>query len=713
MLESFGPAYDPMPRLSLHFALGSALLLMTPLAAALGFGPTRNHTTLGQQLDFAASVLLEGDESVSRDCLSADVLAGDNPVAARHVRTVLEATRDPGRHTVRVTTSVGIDEPVATIEISVGCSSRMVRRFVAFIDPPSLRLAEAAAPSATVPLPSSRIDSQVASLADVARQADASRRPRDGEARREDGESRRPPPRRAARPTSAVTVASLLPVPAQKPRRPAAEARRGEPKTRTALAAAPRSGGARLQLDPPRVVVSRSATPTALLAAAAAVGLAASAPPVSPAVAPPRTASDPLLAQANAAAAAAAGASVPAGSTEQQRIQSLEAQIAQMRAETKESLATLQGRLRQAEQGRYRNVLVYILAATTLLGILVAAVLWLLRPRQRRRARWFEAQANQQARAAARGGPSTSAGLASQPAPLSRPAVMSPPVQMPAPLRPASTTVSPSFSGVSTRSGSLISTTQHSSIGGLEVTTVLGPEVSRSSFEAFGGSAARPRAAAELTMEELIDLEQQAEFFVVLGQDEAAMSLLEGYIDGTGKSPLPYLQLLEIHQRREDRDAYDNIRESFNERFNAHAPDWNVNLHRGRGLEEYPQTVALLQSLWATPLSAMQELDRLLFRREETEETFDFPAYRELLLLYSVARENSENVETDFGSIDLYLPLDDAPVEAARSQLGEMEATRPLRGPVEVDLDVSQWPEDAAMSDLLGRPRPSGRRGAA
>jgi pilus assembly protein FimV len=398
----------------------------------------------------------------------------------------------------------------------------------------------------------------------------------------------------------------------------------------------------------------------------------------------------------------------------------LEGEMAQMRAEaqkTQQTLATLQGRLRQAEQGRYRNVLVYILVATTLLGILAAAVLWWLRPRQRQRARWFEAQANQQARVAARGGPSTSAGLASQPAPLSRPAVLSPPVlkpaTRPASLRPASTTVSPSYSGMSSGSGSLMPTTQHSSIGGLEVTTVLGPEVSPSSFEAFGGGgAARPRATGELSMEELIDLEQQAEFFVVLGQDEAAMSLLEGYIDGTGKSPLPYLQLLEIHQRRDDRDAYDKVRTSFNERFDAHAPDWNVSLHRGRSLEDYPQTVALLQSLWTTPLSAMQELDRLLFRREEADVTFDFPAYRELLLLYSVARENSENVETDFGSIDLYLPLDDGPAESAPSQFEELEATRPQRGPVEVDLDVSQWPEDAAMSDLLGRDRPSGRRGA-
>jgi hypothetical protein len=243
---------------------------------------------------------------------------------------------------------------------------------------------------------------------------------------------------------------------------------------------------------------------------------------------------------------------------------------------------------------------------------------------------------------------------------------------------------------------------QHSAIGGLEVTTVLGPEL-RAPVE-FGSVGTSLRPGSELTMEELIDLEQQAEFFVVLGQDEAAMTLLEAYIDGEGKSPLPYLQLLEIHQRRDDREAFDDLRHVFNERFHANAPDWSLNLHRGRSLEDYPQTVALVQPLWSTPLSAMQALDGLLFRRQAGEETFDFPAYRELLVLYSIAREISENVETDSGSIDLFLPLEDAPpAVAAHSQ----------HGPLEVDLDVSQWPEDAVMSDLLSRTKPPGRRGAA
>ena len=67
--------------------------------------------------------------------------------------------------------------------------------------------------------------------------------------------------------------------------------------------------------------------------------------------------------------------------------------------------------------------------------------------------------------------------------------------------------------------------------------------------------------ASSPSMEELIDLEQQAEFFVVLGQDEAAMALLESYIENNGKSPLPYLQLLEIHQRRGDRASYEALRQ--------------------------------------------------------------------------------------------------------------------------------------------------------
>ena len=60
--------------------------------------------------------------------------------------------------------------------------------------------------------------------------------------------------------------------------------------------------------------------------------------------------------------------------------------------------------------------------------------------------------------------------------------------------------------------------------------------------------------ARELSVEELIDLEQQADFFVVLGQDEAAIDLLMEHVRSSGgASPMPYLKLLEIYRRRGDR----------------------------------------------------------------------------------------------------------------------------------------------------------------
>jgi hypothetical protein len=170
----------------------------------------------------------------------------------------------------------------------------------------------------------------------------------------------------------------------------------------------------------------------------------------------------------------------------------------------------------------------------------------------------------------------------------------------------------------------------------------------------------------------------------------------------SGKSPLPYLQLLELHQRRADHAAYERVRESFNSRFHAFAPEWSDDIHFGREIEEYPQTIARLQALWPTPLSAMQALDSLLFRRHAGDDTFDFPAYRELLFLYSIARELSGHVETDFGSIDVLLPLEDAAID--------LTPTTPDGGLFAVDLDVSSWPGNG---DGLVIKRSAGRRRAA
>jgi hypothetical protein len=204
-------------------------------------------------------------------------------------------------------------------------------------------------------------------------------------------------------------------------------------------------------------------------------------------------------------------------------------------------------------------------------------------------------------------------------------------------------------------------------------------------------------ARRELSVEELIDLEQQADFFIVLGQDEAAIDLLMGHVRSTGGiSPLPYLKLLEIYGRRGEREAWERIRERFNRRFNAYAPEWGSDLQSGRGLEQYPDVLAMLQAQWHRPAQAMLTMDSLIFRRDESAPTFELPAYRELLFVYSIARDLSQ-AGADLPPVDLALPM----AEARTSTYGEGEAVPTLTVVPEAykPTDVRLFPVDIDLTE--------------
>jgi len=650
-----------MPSGPLIVMLGAALsLLATPTVEAMGFGRTATRTTLGQPLDFTATIVLDASESLGRECVSAEVLAGDVRVPPGYVRVSLEPG-DSSSRIVRVTTQTAIDEPVIAVQITVGCGSSLSRRFTAFVDPPLLNLAET--PAAMQP--QQRTGSTVAALADIVRAADADRRRSSSSG--SSSEATTPPEIRQRRVVRASPRAQRF-ASANVATRPASVPR---DRTSSPIRSAARAGGAAVAtLTPrgaPRLLLEAPPLPAPVVTAAASVGTATAS---TPAIAPPSVALPPT---------SSADAATEALARERERIQQLESGMAKLGNDARamqQSVASLQARLREAESDRYANKLVYGLAAAVVFFATLAVTLWALRPRQRRRARWFDANASQQARAR------------SHPPPSASPPAPSAPIDDEA----------PGITSWTRGPHSVLPVTAPATIGGLEVTTVLGPEATR---PLYGSTVALASAAAvghvakrsgSLSMEELIDLEQQAEFFVVLGQDEAAIELLGAHIrEGDGVSPLPYLKLLEIHQRRGDRDAYERNRKAFRERFNAFAPEWSADLDFGRALEDYPQTIARLQALWPTPMHAMETLDRLLFRRHESDDAFDFQACRDLLFLYSIARELVGNVDTDMGSIDLFLPLD--------------EPTAALEGDSRlVDLDVS--------GDDFVIQRSPGRRGA-
>jgi hypothetical protein len=124
-------------------------------------------------------------------------------------------------------------------------------------------------------------------------------------------------------------------------------------------------------------------------------------------------------------------------------------------------------------------------------------------------------------------------------------------------------------------------------------------------------------------------------------------------------------------------------------------------MQHGRTLEDYPETINRLQELWSTPTRAMETLDASLFRRNKTDETFDLPAYRELLFLYSVSRDLAEHGgSAPLADVDVLLPLSDDPNAEPISRLsattrpGDFKSSDMMTLPL--DLDVSFPPEHPA-----------------
>ena len=679
---------------------------------------------LGQPLDFAVQVRLDPGDTLAPECVSAEVTTGDRRLPAGQVRTVVDAQgADVAR--IRVLTSQGLDEPVIGISLSVGCTSRMTRQFVVLADPPvsapvnvavvAPALAAVSGPAlAAAPLEAGAGSPEGGELPQgsgatsdrrpaAARAADATPVPRAGPraaARAEAGASSAKRPRAKAAVRTAERGA----------RRTSAQRAEATAKRRAAVAAAA-APAPRLKLD-----LLESSTPAGGAAAATA--------------AVEDTVVDQAL-QAVAQAASAARAAASAASAAAERIALLERTVEQVRGEAKTSsdmVAQLRTRLAQSDSASLW--LWPLLALVALLAALAAWLAW-------RMARLQSAQQQVWRQAAAQApavGDLTPSKLPTAPIPFVTSEIHVPPNTLPARPRPgpawpppapaddwtAPAAAPPPRTDPRTEARTMARTEPRrpAAINTVALSKLVPkdddapsqgdrrPDTAMQRTEVLPPQArADDNASRDVSIEELIDLEQQAEFFVVLGQDEAAVDLLVDHLRNTGGgSPLPYLKLLEIHHRRGDKAAYERMRTRFNHRFNAYAPEWDLGLHGGRSLEDYPGIVPRLQLVWSKPLDAMAELEALLFRKSRGE-LFDLPAYREVLFLYSLARDLLDREAADTGNVDLLLPL---------SEGGEFSPTTPNpylgleRGRHPDDtLDFDTRPTSPVDFDLTAAERPS------
>ncbi len=478
----------------------------------------------------------------------------------------------------------------------------------------------------------------------------------------------------------------------QPPQRPVAAS--GLPAT-PAEATTPRASGAsRSAARAPQRRTPRAASAEAVRTAQAAVP-AASAQRANG----PRLQLDALYADATAAlpgpesaasAAEAAASAAAEARARDERLQALERTLQEMRGEaarTRESLLRLQAQLARAERDPPVHPAVWVLAALCVL--LAAALAWVLARQSRHGTRWLQSAL----------APESRRDELAEAAPASRPAVREADAPVTTPdARLALAAVS------STRRWQEAEQAAMAHQAEMVERTVVIPREALPSLPQEQGNGSH-------SVEELIDLEQQAEFFIVLGQEEAAIDLLRSHLSGhPDSSPLPYLKLLELHQRRGERPQYEEIRARFNERFNAYAPAWDEALSEGRSLEDYPSVIARLQALWSSPHHALEVLKASLLRTDPTSQPFDLPAYRELLLLYSIARERVE--ASPYQEVDILLPLGEEDEEAitgfSHSMLEPLSATTPVApyaGPepaVQVDLELEPALPPAGPPSSIG-----------
>jgi hypothetical protein len=462
------------------------------------------------------------------------------------------------------------------------------------------------------------------------------------------------------------------------PPRPAAEPRPAAPAPAPASTQAPEAQGSVAKSSAPRP--SKPAVRRAPAAESAAPVVAAARPRLrldapEPAPANPLLAVEVIQAAASAAAADAVAQATAAAAS---RVATMEQSIERLRAESaadREALKQL--RQKAADQSQAAGWVPYLAGLVALLALLAAWLgLKLRRLQAERRQTWWNAAAAQPEAAA-----------------VSAPGAVPTEAHTESGLPTGAAPAAVSGGQGSTRSGTLGPVFMPEPV---EPISEPPPPMERTEPLPVGWRE-ESEPQRDVSIEELIDLEQQAEFFIVLGQEEAAIDLLVDHLRSTGGgSPLPYLKLLEIYRRRGDREAYDRTRARFNHRFNAYAPDWDTDSHEGRALEDYPSIVARLQMAWPSPIDAMAELESLLFRKARGE-LFDMPAYRDVLFLYSLARDLLDREPQGAPSVDVLLPINEGLEFTQPMSFDDIlrpgdSGMVPLDNPptVPVDLDVTQ-----------------------
>ena len=587
---------------TLKYILGAVLLGATGSSLAVSLGRMQGATLVGRPLDVTFTAQFDNAEGLSAVCVAADIFFGDEQVPADRVRIVTGAGAKAGDALVRIQTTSAVDEPVVTVYVRGGCSQKNARKYVILAEvlsdsanPVPVTMGEAlTSVPVAVQLPSSRDAGSVGrAQAGTTRAESATSGARKPIFRPKAVASPAPAPNE--RPAVATTPSAILPS--------------THLTSRVAAQSSPKISRARLELD--------------------VLDLGAERDPVL------RSSSELLtMPSSNALQRATAIALWQALNAQPQdilrdtqRLKSLETDVASMLAQSRKTEAAvtqLRVELEQARSERYGNWLVYGLSALLMLASVSGIFLWTRSRRQTSefsRGPWW------------RRGPEAQDGL-----------------EIPG---SASHDVEAMGQHLSAHSGRAVGPTVAAPDVDLDADefTHARPKISiepqlaervkpMDTKDNLGFSSSLPGAPRIVNAEELSDVQHQADFFMSLGQFDKALDVLHHHItESEETSALVYLDLLDLYHLLNRKVDYELLRKDFNEIFNAEVPAFDQYSPESNGLDFYPSALSRIESLWPTP-RVLDVIEETIFRKPGSNgDVFDIAAYRELLLLYAIAKE--------------------------------------------------------------------------
>jgi hypothetical protein len=176
----------------------------------------------------------------------------------------------------------------------------------------------------------------------------------------------------------------------------------------------------------------------------------------------------------------------------------------------------------------------------------------------------------------------------------------------------------------------------------LDLDQVMPDEQLHGSFEFNTISAPfEANSIRHISVEPILDIRQQAEFFVSLGQSERALSILKKQIvESIEPNPLVYLDLLALYQTLGLKTDFRECCVAFHQLFNGVIPDFPAFNAQGRGIEDYPEVLSKLIPLWPRT-DALVFLSACIFHdlHVQPRQTFDLAAFRDLLMLHAIVED--------------------------------------------------------------------------